>query len=53
MKKEIDVKTNKEVLDLCDGSLDEDVCVFVPVKTLRRMLEDIDFLTKDYKDKRS
>jgi hypothetical protein len=36
--------TNKEMLDLCDCSGDEDVSVRVPVKDLRRLVADSDAL---------
>lgn len=32
--------TNEEVTSICDHTTDEDVHVAIPVKTLRRLLED-------------
>lgn len=38
------IKTNQDVLDECDGTTDEDVSVFIPVKTLRRLVAESEAL---------
>lgn len=32
--------TNEELKAVCDGTTDEEVCVWIPVKEVRRLLKD-------------